>query len=60
MRAASNPDLPWVQVHSSLWLQIMNATKAVIGDRVHSGHMVQHAASAPTISHPSVGQLVQP
>lgn len=37
MRAATNASLPWDQILSALWLQIMTGIRALLGNRSHSG-----------------------
>lgn len=46
LHSAINSALSWDQVHSAFWFQIMTGTRALAGDRSHSGHMVQYTVIA--------------
>lgn len=52
IRANSNPSLAWDQVLSGFWLQIMTGNKVLLGERAHSGYMVQHTAGSVALPHP--------
>lgn len=60
MRAAMNPMLRWDQVHSPLWLQIMNPTRVGGGERADSGHLVKRVQAQSQVGfRAQAGQALQ-
>lgn len=54
-----NPSLPWDQIHPQLQLQVMVSARPNVGNRSHSGHVVESTQAAAG-SQPTVGKVVQP